>query len=493
MVKDRQVRRLFKMTVQGRSLTKAAARADMDEKTARKYLNLKKLPGELRKPHTWRTRKDPFEAIWEEAEAFLKTDSSLQAKTMFEYFQRTYPGRFSDGQLRTLQRRFKSWKALNGPAKEIYFDQVYDPGEFSESDFTHMDDLGVTIVGQPFKHMVYHFVLNYSNWESVTLCFSESFEALSEGLQNALWELGGVPQKHRTDRLSAAVNNMSNLKEFTQYYQALLGHYKLQGCKTQASSPNENGDVEQSHYRFKQAVFQDLILRGSRDFNSEEDYRNYLRKIVVRRNAGRKRRFQDEQKQFKLLPFGRLDSMKQYRVKVSKRSTINVQNRIYSVDSRLRDEHVHVWLYANYLDIWYAQKKIDTLPRLHGKNKHRIQYRHIIDSLIRKPGAFEHYRYQKDMFPTHRFRVAYDILKGQGGKGTKEYLKILHLAAKEGENGVDKALASLLDHNASIEYEKVAEFVKTTVSVQPNDKIVHIAPVELAIYDTLLEERRIGQ
>jgi len=183
MVKDRQVRRLFKMTAQGRSLTKAAARADMDEKTARKYRDLKKLPSELKQPHTWRTRKDPFADVWDEGESFLKTDSSLQAKAMFEYFQRKYPGRFSDSQLRTLQRRFKTWKALEGPAKEIYFDQVYDPGEFCESDFTHMDGVGVTIAGQPFRHMVYHFVLTYSNWESITICFSESFEALSEGLQ----------------------------------------------------------------------------------------------------------------------------------------------------------------------------------------------------------------------------------------------------------------------------------------------------------------------
>lgn len=481
------------MAAQGRSLTKAAAQADMDEKTARKYLDLKKIPSELKQPHTWRTRKDPFEKVWEEVETFLKTASSLQAKTMFEFFQRKYPGRFSDGQLRTLQRRFKTWKALNGPAKEIYFDQVYEPGEFCESDFTHMNDLGVTIAGHPFKHMIYHFVLNYSNWESVTICFSESFEALSEGLQNALWELGGVPQKHRTDRLSAAVNNMNNLKEFTQSYKALLGHYKLQGCKIQASSPNENGDVEQSHFRFKQAVSQDLILRGSRDFNSQEDYRDYLRKIVERRNAGRKKRFQDEQKQFKLLPLGRLDSMKHYRVKVSKRSTINVQNRIYSVDSRLCDEHVQVWLYANYLDIWYAQKKVDTLPRLRGKEKHKIQYRHIIDSLIRKPGAFEHYRYKKDMFPTHHFRVAYDILKEQGSKGTKEYLKILHLASKESEIGVDNALTGLLEQNATIEYEKVAQLVKTTESDQPKEIIAQVAPVELAVYDTLLQDRRVEQ
>ena len=476
------------MTAQGRSLTKAAARADMDEKTARKYRDLKKLPSELKQPHTWRTRKDPFADVWDEGESFLKTDSSLQAKAMFEYFQRKYPGRFSDSQLRTLQRRFKTWKALEGPAKEIYFDQVYDPGEFCESDFTHMDGVGVTIAGQPFRHMVYHFVLTYSNWESITICFSESFEALSEGLQNALWDLGGVPQQHRTDRLSAAVNNMNNLKAFTQSYQALLDHYKLQGCKIQANCPNENGDVEQSHYRFKQAVSQDLILRGSRDFKSQKDYMDYLRKIVERRNAGRRKRFQAEQDQLKSLPKRRLDAMKEYRVRVSKRSTIRIQNKIYSIDSRLRDEYVQILLYANHLDIWYGQKKIDSLPRLRGDKKHKIEYRHIIDSLMRKPGAFDHYRYKNEMFPTHRFRLAYDLLKGPGRNGTKEYLKILNLAAKSSEVHVDKTLADILDQNGTIEYDKIERLVKTTKPAQQMETSAQVAPVDLATYDTLLQQ-----
>ena len=284
------------MKARGRSLTKAASHADMDEKTARKYLKLEKLPSEVKKSHTWRTRKDPFEDIWDEAERYLKRDFSLQAKTVFDFFQRQYPGRFSDGQLRTLQRRFKTWKALNGAPKEVYFDQVYEPGEFCESDFTRMKYLGITIAGHPFEHMVYHLVLNYSNWEAISICFSESFEALSDGFQNALWQLGGVPEKHKTDRLSAAVNNMNNLKEFTQAYQALLRHYKIKGCKIQANSPNENGDVEQSHFRFKEAVSQDLILRGSRDFNTEQEYLDYLHHIAERRNAGRWERFKEEQK-----------------------------------------------------------------------------------------------------------------------------------------------------------------------------------------------------
>lgn len=120
----------------------------------------------------------------------------MEAKTLFDDLQRKDPGRFQDGQLRTLQRRIKAWRALEGPESEVYFSQEHKPGNFCQSDFTHLSTLEITITGQPFPHMIYHFVLTYSNWETGTICFSENFESLSEGLQNALWELGGVPKRH---------------------------------------------------------------------------------------------------------------------------------------------------------------------------------------------------------------------------------------------------------------------------------------------------------
>src|SRR5690606_15796915 len=142
----------------------------------------------------------------------------LEAKTLFEDLQRRYPAQFQDGQLRTLQRRVKQWRALEGPPKEVFFPQEHHPGELCQSDFTHMTALGVTIGGQRFEHLIYHFVLTYSNWETGTICFSESFESLSEGLQRALWQLGGVPKAHRTDRLSAAVHKDLSPEVFTDRY-----------------------------------------------------------------------------------------------------------------------------------------------------------------------------------------------------------------------------------------------------------------------------------
>lgn len=199
----------------------------------------------------------------------LQLNPGLEAKTLFTDLQRRFPGRFDDGQLRTLPRRLKQWRALTGPAKEVFFSHVHHPGRLCASDFTHGTDLHVTIAGTPFEHLIYHFVLTYSNWETATLCFAESYQSLREGLQNALWELGGVPQMHRTDRLTAAIPpGTEGSLSFTQRYQALLRHYGLTGQAIQTAHAHENGDVEQSHRQLKRALDQALMLRGSRAFAS---------------------------------------------------------------------------------------------------------------------------------------------------------------------------------------------------------------------------------
>ena len=218
MITDNQARKLMKYIQEKRSLAVAAIKSGMDEKTARKYRDIGKLPSELKAEQTraWRTRENPFRDVWELVKSFLDNNSGLDAKTLFEHLQRQYPGRFSDGQLRTFQRKVKHWRATEGPAREVFFSQVHKPGKLSQSDFTHMGKLGITIGGVPFDHMIYHFVLTYSNWETGMICFSESFESLSDGLQQALWKLGGVPEAHQTDRLSTAVNKTGNPEEFTQ-------------------------------------------------------------------------------------------------------------------------------------------------------------------------------------------------------------------------------------------------------------------------------------
>jgi hypothetical protein len=488
MVTDQQILRLRQALQKGMSLSLAAAKAGIDRKTARTYRQRDRLPSEVSMvEHAWRTREDPFDGVWTWVEEQLTQNSTLEAKTLFAALQRLHPGRFADGQLRTLQRRVKQWRAKHGPAKEVFFAQEHHPGRLAASDFTHCTELGVTINGTPFDHMIYHFVLTYSNWETGTICFSESLESLSEGLQNALWELGGVPQRHRTDRLTAAVQPGADRDVFKRRYQALMNHYGVAAQAIQAGKGNENGDVEQRHYRFKEAVDQALMLRGSRDFTSREAYAAFLKELFAQLNSGRQARFAEEAAVLGRLPANRLEACKRRKVRVEKGSSIRVEGNVYSVPSRLIGEWVEARLYAEQVEVWFAQKRVEELPRLRGRGKHRIAYRHVIDWLVRKPGAFAEYRYQADLFPSSRFRMAYDLLEEQQpARAAKEYLRILHLAARESEVAVEAALASLLDAGGPLNAKAVEERLRQHDPIRPATEVT-VGPVDLAVYDALLD------
>ncbi len=488
MVSDHQVRRLFRLMETEKTYVMAASKAGMDEKTARRYRGLGKLPSEVGVRHTWRTRPDPFEGVWDDLRRMLAVNPGLQAKTIFGHLQRRYPGRFADGQLRTLQRRVKEWRATEGPGREVYFPQQHRPGELAESDFTSMNGLCVTLGGCPFDHLFYHFVLTYSNWETGTICFSESFESLSEGFQNAVWELGGVPEIHQTDRLSAGAQKARHPEEFTARYSALMRYYRITMRRTNPRSPHENGDIEQRHNRFKEAVDQSLMLRGSRDFGSRADYAAFLRQVLEQLNAGRRERYKEEVAKLSRLPMNRLEACKRLdNVRVRRSSTIHVAHNTYSVDSRLVGERVNIRLYGEHLEVWYGQRRVESIPRLRGENRHLINYRHVIDWLVRKPGAFENYRWREEMFPTIRFRIAYDSLKNHHtlSVASRQYLAILDLAAKESETGVDNTLRCLIDRGERISLEAVRDILESETAIPPVTDVA-ISAVILGVYDALL-------
>ncbi len=488
MVKDQQVRRLVKLKKNEKTLTMAAAKAGMSRKTARKYLKSGKLPSQCQPERYWRTRSDPFESVWPEVKEILKRSPTVEAKAVFDHLCRQQEGAFQQGQLRTLQRRIKQWKAEYGEAKEVMFPQKYQPGHQAQSDFTFMGRLGVTIQGQPFPHLLYHFVLAYSNWEATTLCFSESFESLSLGLQNALWELGALPEEHRTDRLSAAVKNLKR-EEFTERYQALLRHFGMRSSRTQAGKAHENGDVEQSHHRLKRAIEQELLLRCSRDFSSREEYEGFVAVIVSRRNAARQKRLGEELAVMRPLPARRLDDFTRQWVRVSPSSTIRVRHNTYSVDSRLIGERVQVRVWADQVEVYYGGRRQARMPRLRGEGKHRIDYRHVIHSLVRKPGAFTRYRWREDLFPGILFRVAYDELRRDcPATADRQYLKILEVAAQEGEQRVREALQVLIERGQRIRFEALRECLVDPV-VEPWE--VMVEKMDVGLYDTLLENREV--
>jgi len=472
----------------GQGIARSAAKAGLDEKTARKYRRLGQLPSQCRAEHTWRTREDPFASVWEETRTLLIQQPGLQARTLLDELMRRYPGRFQEGQLRTLQRKVKAWRATEGPSKEVFFPQQHPPGQLCQSDFCHLSSLNVTLAGRPFAHLLYHFVLTCSNWETGTLCTTESLESLSDGLQNALWELSGVPLRHRTDSLTAAVQKLSHPEDFTPAYRALLAHYGLTGEHTQPRRPNENSDVEQSHRRFRERLAQALMLRGSRDFADQEEYAAFVRRQFAQANAARAGRLAQERPLLRPLPAARLEACQRLWARVGPGSTIRVQNNVYSVHSRLIGEPVEVRLFGDRLEVWYGQRRVETLPRLRGKGRHHIHWRHLIDWLVRKPGAFAQYRYREAFFPTSRFRMAYDqITAHQPQKADGAYLKIVALAAMETLEGVDDALRLLLSQDKAISLGAVEEIVRQGQRAAPVTE-VRVDGVNLATYDVLLPQ-----
>ena len=493
MVTDGQVRRLLRELDSGTSLAFAARRTGMSDKTARNYRDNRKLPSarlaaRRQMPRTYRTRPDPFAEVWPAVEEQLAAEPRLVAKTLFDWLRQQHPGRFFDSHRRTFERRVRQWRALHGPGKAIMFRQIHDAGDLAASDFTNMNSLNITIAGQPFDHLVYHFVLTYSNWESVTVCASESFEALSDGLQNALWELGGVPRRHRSDSLTAAVNNLSATREFQTRYRDLLRHYGLVGQRINVRQAHENGDAESSHGHFKTAVDQALLLRGSRDFAGREEYASFLQSLVKPRNAGRQDRFAEESAVLNDLPDARVSSCLKVRCRVDSGSLIHIHRNIYSVHSRLIGEWVEARLFADRVEVWYADQCVETRPRLVGRDRHAVNYRHVIDSLVRKPGAFAQYAYRDDLFPTTRFRMAYDRFceGGDERRGAKAYLKVLHHATHNNEVAIDDALRLLLASDRALSSaDAVIALAQSSAEIPAATEVVVELP-DLKEFDALL-------
>lgn len=487
MKTDHEVRLMRRERTNGKTQEQAAARAGMSVRTARKYERLGQLPSQTKQPRTHRTRPNPFAADWPWVVAHLERDSALQAKTLFAELERLHPGRYTPTQLRTLQRHVAHWRAQFGPSREVMFPQEHQPGRMGQSDFTEMNDLQITLAGVPFPHLLYHFVLTYSNVEAVAICFSESFEALAEGLETCLWQLGGVPGQHRTDNLSAAVVTIAAAGErvYTERYQALMRHYRMQPSTNTPGEAHENGDVEQAHYRFKEAVDQSLRLRGSRDFADRTAYLHWLHGIVRQRNLTRATRFAEERVQLQPLPTMPLEPAQDITVTVSRFATINVLRNIYSVPARLIGTTLLARVRAEQIHLYLGMTPLLQIPRLRGTKQHRIDYRHLSDSLVRKPGAFAEYRYRDDLFPSLIFRRAYDQLVAQlPQRADQHYVRLLHLAAGTSEQEVETALGLLLDAGSVPTLDAVRDLIGGEAA--PVIPALTAPPLVLTAYDQLL-------
>ncbi len=474
---------------------RAARKADMDRKTARKYVKEGKLPSEMTMTRQWRTREDPFAEHWSEIEELLRQTPELEAKTVFELLQEKYPGSYEPGQLRTLQRRVRQWRAEQGPDKEVTLAQRHRPGEAAQTDFTSAAELGVTIAGEVFVHLLCVLTLPFSNWQWATVCLSESMAALRRGVQRALFQLGRVPRYHQTDNSTSATHRIPGgrgleaavgKRSFNEEYLALMRHFGMTPRTTEVGAKEQNGDVEASNGAIKRRLLQALLVRGCRDFESVEAWQEFIDQVQRKANAARGASMAEELSSMRELNVAKLPEFVEELVPVSEWSTIRVRRCAYSVPSRLMGETVRVRVYEDKLEVYFADKLQVSCERLRGKHRHRIDYRHVIWSLVRKPGAFARYVYREEMFPSLVFRRAYDAIQTphHGTKGDLDYLRILHLAASTQEADVQAALELLLGEGRAVTSEAVKAIVMTPARAEV--PALSLAPVDLGSYDALL-------
>lgn len=440
---------------EGLNQQQAGAKAGLrSRKTVSRYERAGILPSEMRRPREYLTHEDAFAGDWPEVEVLLKEAPGLEAKVVFEWLQAKEPGKYGEGQLRTFQRRVQQWRGLNQD-RDVVLEQVHVPGEAMQTDGTWMNRHGITVDGLEFGHLLIHTVLPYSNWEWATVAQSESLLAIEGGLKAALRELGAVPQYHQTDNSTAATHRLGveereaegRDRGYNEDYLALLAGYGMKPRTTHLSRPQENGDVESSNGGLKRAIEQALLLRGSRDFGTRAEYEAFVVQILRGRNAGRSRRLAEELAVMRSVTVASKPVKREIRAKVSRAATIFVLKQVYSVPSSLVGQEVRVWVSEWEIEVRFAGKVMRRLPRVVGQSHKNIDYRHVIDSLLRKPGGFRRYRYRDDLFPGAVFALAWEDLcaRKPPRQADMQYLRILKLAATNIEADVAAELERLLD------------------------------------------------
>ena len=469
----------------------AAAKAGISERSARRIEAAQGLPSQRTK-RDWRTREDPLGSVWDsEVIPLLQTDARLNAVTLLEELQRRYPGRWDTSVLRTLQRRIRLWRAKFGVEREVYFAQEHPPGRQGLSDFTVADDLKVEIDGAVFAHRLYQFALAYSGWRHVTVIDSgESFMALSTGLQAALWALGGVPEEHRTDSLSAAFNNLAEQEELTKRYADLCSHYGLRATRCNPGQSNENGSIESRNNSLKRALDQALRLRGSRSFDARPDYETFVGTIVQRMNMRAAKRLATERAMLKPLPVRRTAEFEEIPARVSKYAIFTLKGVLYSVPSQLIGHRLMVRQYAQHVEGWLGGQCVVRLPRARPAEGQRIgrsiDYRHLVGALKRKPGAFARWVLRDAAFPRAIYRQTWERLAVQRPEreACKTMVGLLVLAADGHEAQLAQELEQLIELNQLPDLGALTHLLAPPRGEVP--QVVVMLPT-LASYDELFE------
>ena len=468
----------------------SALKSGMDRKTALKYLKRPELLSEPRPARDWRTRADPLAVIWREAEPRLRAAPELEAKALFEHLLLVCPEQVQVAQLRTFQRRVREWRLEHGPAPEVIFPQTHSPGEVMQVDWTHAKELGVSIAGRPLDHRFCQGVLPYSNWQWATRCQSESLLSLRAGLQGALFRLGKVPKLLQIDNSSAATHQISGegKRDFNPEFLSLVEHYGLAARTIHVGCPNENGDVESHNGHLKRRLEQHLLLRGTRDFVHEGAYDQFVAEVLTKANGLRTAKVAEELAAMRELPPTRLCEYDEVECQVCSHSTIRVKRVTYSVPSRFIGRRLRARVYEQHLEVYHGAERIAQITRAPGRQA-VIDYRHVIQALLRKPGAFARYHYREELFPSSTYRRAYDrLVEDHGtGPGELEYLRLLKLTAELGLSAIEGLLSEMLGVGTPPWW---AATLRGTLCPPPRVELMEPA-VDLSVYDALLREEAI--
>lgn len=483
---------------QTRSTAVAAAKASISVATAYRIEKDPRLPSQ-KKPVRGRRRPDPLEAIFDaEIVPLLKAAPGIRPVAIFEEMMRRHP-QLGSGIRRTLERRIRSWRAIHGEEQEVIFRQAHEPGRLGLSDFTDMNACGVTIAGAPLDHRLYHFRLAYSGFEHAHVVLGgESFVALAEGLQNALWSLGGVPREHRSDSLSAAFRNLDSdaREDLTRRYGELCGHYGMRPTRNNAGVAHENGAIEGPHGHLKRAIEDALLMRGSREFDDLGLYRRFVDEIVSRMNARNAKRIDIERSELKELPDRRTADYEEVTVRVTSAGGFTLRKVFYTVPSRLIGHRLRVRLYDDRLDVFIGGTHLMMLPRgrasSSGKHDQVVNYRHVIHSLRRKPMALLNLVYRDQLFPREAYRRTFELLLERlpERQACRIMVEILGLAH---ERSCESALAAHL--SACLETRQLPDMAALRARFAPDpaalpNVVVHLAP--LNAYEALLDTEARG-
>ena len=485
-VTDHQMRLYMKLR-QTDSTAVAAAKASISVATAYRIEKDPRLPSQKQAPRG-RRRPDPLAGIFEEEIVpLLKAAPGIRPVAIFEEMTRRHP-ELNEGVRRTLERRIRAWRAVHGEEQEIIFRQTHKPGRLGLSDFTDMAGFGVTIAGQPLDHRLYHFRLAYCGFEHAHVVLGgESFVALAEGLQNALWSLGGVPHEHRSDSLSAAFRNLDRdaREDLTRRYEQLCAHYGMRPSRNNAGIAHENGAIEGPHGHLKRAIEDALLMRGSRDFGDLAAYRRFIDEIVGRRNTRNAKRIDIERAELKELPDRRTTDYEQVTVRVTSSGGFTLRKVFYTVPSRLIGHRLRVRLYDDRLDVFIGATNLMTLPRgrasASGKHDQVVNYRHVIHSLRRKPMALLNLVYRDQLFLREAYRRTFDLLierlpERQACRIMVELLAIAH------ERGCESELADAL--SACLEARQLPDIAAIRARFAPDPAKLPNIVVQLASLDT---------